>query len=228
MTDKTAAEIVNDNALWEAECARLLTPEGMRSFEYYARGWGVLPETALKAAQNRCRLLAKRAIAAGKDVDLPDLLERPLDNLDITAVRRAAKSLAKSLANAPARAAVREQDRERDTEDAKLAVERGLQPWKKTGLKGSTREVLYMLLGDHDYAERVSQTYGDVGVQSRTDDEYVYARWELKVGETLTTAKQKSRGGWIVIPSRRIESAEPVTVVGGHTIWRAKLGKYAR
>lgn len=222
--DKSAAEIVNDNALWEAECARLLTPEGMRSFEYYARGWGVLPETALKAAQNRCRLLAKRAIAAGKDVDLPDLLERPLDNLDITAVKRAAVSLV----NAPARAAVREQDREQDAEDAKLAVERGLQPWKKTGLKGSTREVLYMLLGDHDYAERVSETYGDVGVQSRTDTDYVYARWELRVGDTLTTAKQKSRGGWIVVPSRRIESAEPVTVVGGQTIWRAKLGEYVR
>lgn len=213
-----------------AECAQRLTPKAMATAERYAQRWQISPEDAIRIAQNCIRTQAMRDLkhATVHLLLLEDPLCAAVDRPFERAMERAVRSMKSADARAEQKAQGRVRDREQDAEDAKLAVERGLQPWKKTGLKGSTREVLYMLLGDHDYAERVSQTYGDVGVQSRTDAEYVYARWELKVGETLTTARQKSRGGWIVVPSRRIESAEPVTVVGGQTIWRAKLGQYLR
>ena len=219
MTEKTAAEIVNDDALWEAECARLLTPEGMRSFEHYSRSWGVSPETALKAAQNRCRLLARRAVEAGKDPDLPDLLERPLDNLDITAVKRAAKSLA----TAGARAEQRQRERDQDAEDAKLAEAQGLQTWTKTGLKGASRDELNFLVGSHEYVGVLNaRSMPRVGLHHSGA---AFTRWEPEGGSSVQTAAKIGRK-WGILPPAEVVSAEPVTVINGMTVWEAKLGQY--
>lgn len=212
---------------WDAAAPAFLTQQGRERIEFDAGDWRLLAEDVQTAALREAQREAAARAAEGQGMNLAALLADPLGELGELG-GEAVYTEARAIEKARVTKVQRELQRTENARDADKAKAEGLPPLAKTELKQLSASARHLLVGNHDFAETLSDRgISHYAVQGKDDTNTAYSRFNVDdgIGLGLHSVVPKGRS-WRTVAPREIVSCEPATVIDGRVVYRVTLGEH--